>query len=43
MGFDADADFNLKPRPETMRGSAVMGVAVHNGNHVELIDERGVE
>lgn len=39
IGFNSEADFNLKPRPETMRGSAVMGVAAHNGNHVELIDD----
>ena len=39
IGLDKDADFNLKPRPETQRGSATLGVAAHNGNHVALIDE----
>ena len=39
IDFNVDADFNLSPRPETQRGSATIGVAAHNGNHVGLIDE----
>ncbi len=31
IGFNSDANYNLKPRPETLRGSATIGVAAHNG------------
>ena len=31
IDFNPDANFNIKPRPETMRGSATLGVAAHNG------------
>jgi hypothetical protein len=38
IGLDYNDDFNLKPRPEAMRGSAVLEVAAHNGKHVKEID-----
>jgi hypothetical protein len=38
IGFDWDGDYNLKSRPETLRGSAAIQAAAHNGRQVDEVD-----